>query len=117
MHGWTQGYRSVPGAKVASGQTTQKTAPPLAGGGWGEGGAILPPGPLPPTPSRKGRGGLYLYLYLRPLDLSAASVSLLLRLVRHEPFAAVGAAIYGAIIVAAVFAPQLAPYDPREILR
>ena len=31
--------------------------PPLAGGGWGRGGASYPgQGPLPPTPSRKGRG-------------------------------------------------------------
>jgi peptide/nickel transport system permease protein len=36
---------------------------------------------------------------------------------RAEPFAAVGTAIYVVILVMAVFAPQLAPYDPRAILR
>src|SRR5581483_12114860 len=36
---------------------------------------------------------------------------------RREPFAAVGASIYAGIIVAAVFAPQLAPYDPHAMLR
>jgi peptide/nickel transport system permease protein len=39
------------------------------------------------------------------------------RFMRGEPFAAVGAAIYTAIVVMALFAPQLAPYDPREMLR
>ncbi len=33
---------------------------------------------------------------------------------RAEPFAAVGTAIYVVILVMAVFAPQLAPYDPRR---
>jgi peptide/nickel transport system permease protein len=41
----------------------------------------------------------------------------LLGFLRSEPYAAVGAAIYAAISIAAVFAPQLAPYDPRAILR
>ena len=44
-------------------------------------------------------------------------VKSLVRLLRDEPFAAVGAAIYAVIVVMAVFAAQLAPYDPREILR
>ncbi len=39
------------------------------------------------------------------------------RYLRHEPFAAVGAAIYAAIVAMALFAPELAPYDPRAILR
>jgi peptide/nickel transport system permease protein len=39
------------------------------------------------------------------------------RLLRDEPFAAIGAAIYAVIVAMAVFAVQLAPYDPREILR
>ena len=40
-----------------------------------------------------------------------------LTILRHEPFAAVGAAIYAIIAIAAAFAPQLAPYDPRAMLR
>ncbi len=40
-----------------------------------------------------------------------------LRYFRSEPFAAVGAGIYLTIILIAIFADQLAPYDPREILR
>jgi peptide/nickel transport system permease protein len=39
------------------------------------------------------------------------------RFMRGEPFAAVGAAIYTVIVIMALFAPQLAPYDPREMLR
>jgi peptide/nickel transport system permease protein len=34
-----------------------------------------------------------------------------------EPFAAVGAAIYAVIVTMALFAPLIAPYDPRAILR
>jgi peptide/nickel transport system permease protein len=44
-------------------------------------------------------------------------VGLSARVLRNEPFAAVGAAIYVAILATAVFAPALAPYDPRAILR
>ncbi|HLY89664.1 MAG TPA: ABC transporter permease, partial [Acetobacteraceae bacterium] len=36
---------------------------------------------------------------------------------RAEPFAAVGTGIYVVILAMAVFAPHLAPYDPRAILR
>jgi peptide/nickel transport system permease protein len=39
------------------------------------------------------------------------------RWLRHEPLAAAGVVIYAVIIVMAVFADELAPYDPREILR
>lgn len=41
----------------------------------------------------------------------------LLRFLRGEPFAAVGAAIYMLVGAMAVFASALAPYDPRAILR
>ena len=34
-----------------------------------------------------------------------------------EPFAAVGAAIYAVIVIMALFAPELAPYDPHAMLR
>ena len=34
-----------------------------------------------------------------------------------EPFAAVGAAIYAVIVIMALFAPELAPYDPHAKLR
>ena len=40
-----------------------KSAPPLAGGGWGRGRRGWH-GPLPPTPSRKGRGRHFLPLNL-----------------------------------------------------
>ncbi len=40
-----------------------------------------------------------------------------LRFLRGEPFAAVGAAIYAVIIVVAIFADRLAPYDPKAILK
>ena len=40
-----------------------------------------------------------------------------IRHLRDEPFAAVGGAIYVAILVMALFASQLAPYDPRTMLR
>ena len=36
---------------------------------------------------------------------------------RREPFAAVGTAIYAVIVAAALFADELAPYDPRAILK
>ncbi len=39
------------------------------------------------------------------------------RFLRGEPFAAVGAAIYAVIAVMAIFADQLAPYDPTAMLR
>ena len=39
------------------------------------------------------------------------------RFVRNEPFAVFGAAIYAVTLVAAVLAPQLAPFDPHEMLR
>lgn len=42
---------------------------------------------------------------------------LVLRFLRREPYAAVGAAIYAIILVAAIFAPKLAPYDPQALLR
>ena len=38
------------------------------------------------------------------------------RFLRAEPFAACGAAIYAIVIITAVFARQLAPYDPRALL-
>jgi peptide/nickel transport system permease protein len=41
----------------------------------------------------------------------------LLRGVAAEPFAAAGVAIYAVILLAALFAPQLAPFDPHEMLR
>jgi peptide/nickel transport system permease protein len=41
----------------------------------------------------------------------------MVRFIRGEPFAAAGAAIYTVIVIMALFAPQLAPYDPREMLR
>lgn len=39
------------------------------------------------------------------------------RWLRNEPFAVAGLLIYAVIVVMAVFADLLAPYDPREILR
>ena len=39
------------------------------------------------------------------------------KLLHHEPLAAVGTAIYAVIVTMALFAPQIAPYDPRVILR
>ena len=39
------------------------------------------------------------------------------RFLQAEPFAAAGAAIYAAIAAVALFAGQLAPHDPHEILR
>jgi peptide/nickel transport system permease protein len=41
----------------------------------------------------------------------------LLRYLRGEPFAAVGAVIYAVIIFMAIFADRLAPYDPKSILK
>src|SRR5579863_9849992 len=49
--------------------------------------------------------------------LSVRAASAILRHMRAEPFAAVGAAIYAVILVMAAFAPELAPYDPRAMLR
>ena len=48
---------------------------------------------------------------------SVRSVSASLRFLRAEPFAAVGAAIYATIILVALLADRLAPYEPRAILR
>ncbi len=44
-------------------------------------------------------------------------VNAFFRLLRSEPFAAVGVAIYAVIAVVAALAPVLAPHDPQEILR
>ncbi len=44
-------------------------------------------------------------------------VSGMLGLLRREPFAVAGAAIYALIAVVALLAPVLAPHDPQEILR
>ena len=41
----------------------------------------------------------------------------ILRFLRGEPFALVGASIYAVIVVVAIFAERLAPYDPRAILK
>src|ERR1700753_2305976 len=48
---------------------------------------------------------------------SVRVASAIIRHLRDEPFAAVGGTIYAAILVMAVFAPELAPYDPRAMLR
>jgi peptide/nickel transport system permease protein len=45
-----------------------------------------------------------------------ASLASLLGYLRGEPFAAVGAAIYTVIVVVAIFAPQIARYDPHHLL-
>ncbi len=45
------------------------------------------------------------------------AASIVIRHLRNEPFAAVGAAIYAVILFAALFAAELAPYDPRAMLR
>ena len=39
-----------------------------------------------------------------------------LRLPTNDPFAVAGLAIYGVFVLTAIFADQIAPYDPREIL-
>lgn len=39
------------------------------------------------------------------------------RFLKAEPFALVGGAIYAAILLVAIFANHLAPYDPRAILK
>jgi len=44
-------------------------------------------------------------------------VSAVLRLLRNEPFAAVGGLIYAVVALVALLAPLIAPYNPREILR
>src|SRR5579863_2538180 len=46
--------------------TRTRTPPPLAGGGWGEGAQGVWHGPLPPTPSRKGRGRILVLLSALP---------------------------------------------------
>src|SRR5579875_1940478 len=48
---------------------------------------------------------------------SMRAASTALRLLRGEPFALVGVAIYAVIVAMALFAPLLAPYDPRAMLR
>lgn len=40
-----------------------------------------------------------------------------LKFLRGEPFAAAGAAIYAAILLVAIFADRLAPYQPKAILK
>jgi len=45
--------------------------------------------------------------------VASAAIKLLYR----EPLAGVGTAIYAVIVTMALFAPQIAPYDPRVILR
>ena len=45
--------------------------------------------------------------------VASAAIKLLYR----EPLAAVGTAIYAVIVTMGLFAPQIAPYDPRVILR
>lgn len=45
------------------------------------------------------------------------SVSAAWRFLRREPFAAAGASIYLLILIVAVFADSLAPYDPKAILK
>ena len=40
-----------------------------------------------------------------------------IKLLHREPLAAVGTAIYAVIVTMALFAPRIAPYDPRVILR
>ncbi len=44
------------------------------------------------------------------------SAKSLFRFLRREPFAACGAVIYAIVVITAVFAPKLAPYDPRALL-
>jgi peptide/nickel transport system permease protein len=45
-----------------------------------------------------------------------APLATLLGYLRGEPFAAVGAAIYAVIVLVAISAPQIAPYDPHQLL-
>jgi peptide/nickel transport system permease protein len=40
-----------------------------------------------------------------------------IRFLKREPYAVAGIVIYAAIVVMAVFAPDLAPYEPRAMLR
>ena len=47
------------------------------------------------------------------MRVASAAIKLLYR----EPLAGVGTAIYAVIVTMALFAPQIAPYDPRVILR
>lgn len=48
---------------------------------------------------------------------SVRVVSPILRFLRSEPLAIVGLAIYALVAVLAIFAKQIAPYDPRTMLR
>jgi peptide/nickel transport system permease protein len=48
---------------------------------------------------------------------SVRAASVAVRVLCREPLAAIGAAIYAVIVTMALFAPQLAPFDPRAILR
>ena len=48
--------------------------------------------------------------------LLPAPLAIVLWQLGAEPFAAVGAAIYAIILAMALFAPELAPYDPRAML-
>lgn len=52
-----------------------------------------------------------------PAVSSAQWVTTFLRYIRGEKFAAAGVSIYGGIVLLAIFADRIAPYDPREILR
>lgn len=45
------------------------------------------------------------------------SAAKFLKFLRGEPFAAAGAAIYAAILLVAIFADRLAPYQPKAILK
>lgn len=45
------------------------------------------------------------------------SVRAILGFLRAEPFAVAGLAIYAVILLVAIFADQLAPYDPKAILK
>jgi peptide/nickel transport system permease protein len=48
---------------------------------------------------------------------SVLAVSRIWRFLRSEPLAIVGLAIYALVAVMAIFAKQIAPYDPRAMLR
>ena len=45
---------------------------------------------------------------------SVRAANAVVRFLRGEPFAAVGAAIYAVIVIMALFAPQLAPARPAR---
>jgi len=83
------------------------TPPPLAGGGWGEGAAHgeapTPQAnshqPLPPTPSRKGRGSLGTALRF---------------FIRSHLATTIGAILCILVVLAALLAPWIAPFDPND---